>query len=186
MTKWEREMEFENRYYDTRKTLSHFYGKCVYRLYRWLGVVLLLFGGIQVATVVADIMGFFVEPLNAKTRLIFFDLGIIIMALGILLLCQHLITSGIAYRRMKKMGGGAVPETECRFGEEMSLAIGETKSVYSYTQVQRIVETREEYALMMNRHSGIRARKGDFVQGKEADFAQFLREKCPGTKWKRY
>lgn len=178
-------IEFENRYYETKKTLAHFYGKSVYKYYRWMGIVLLFFGGIQVITVVADTMGFFAEPLSSRARLFFFDLGIILMVLGILLLCQHLITARIAFRQMKKMGEGAAPHVVCKFGEDIHLAVGASNSVYSYSRIYRIVETKEEYALMVGRHAAIRARKGGFFQGEERDFPEFLRKRCPEVKWKR-
>lgn len=183
-------MEFKNRYQETKKTLAHFYKKCVYRYYRWLGIVLMFFGGIQVATVVADIMGFFAEPLNSKVRLFFFDLGIILIVLGILLLCQHLIVARVAFRQARKMGGGKAPETIIRFGEDIHLSMGSSRSIYRYEQIYRVMETEEEYALMIGRHTAIRARKGCFVSGEEslreeADFPEFIRERCPGVRWKR-
>lgn len=178
-------IEFENQYYETKKTLAHFYGKSVYKYYRWIGIVLLFFGGIQVIAVMADTMDFFAEPLSSEARLFFFDLGTILMVLGILLLCQHLITARIALRQMKKTGRRVAPQVVCRFGEDIHLAVGASNSVYSYSKIYGIIETREEYALMAGRHAAIRARKGCFSLGKEGDFPEFLRKRCPEAKWKR-
>lgn len=178
-------MEFENRYYETRKTLAHFYGKSVYKNFRWLGLILVFFGAIQIITVVADIMGAFQEPLKGIVRLFFFDLGIILVVLGLLLFWQHIITARVAYRQTKKMGGGIIPETVISMGEDIRLSIGTSKSVYGFGQIYRIVETKEEFALMLGKHMAVRARKGCFTQGDEGEFPAFLRERCPRAKWKR-
>ena len=178
-------MEFENRYYETKKTLAHFYGKCVYKYYRWLGILLMAMGGVQVITVAADIMGAFAQPLSGKVRLFFFDLGIILVVLGGMIVCQHILTAGGAYRQTKKMGGGVILETVYAFGDDIRLSMGTSQSVYEYSRIYKIIETKEEYALMMSRHVAVRARKGCFTQGEEGEFPGFLRERCPSAKWKR-
>ncbi|MEG0722224.1 MAG: hypothetical protein RR446_10830 [Lachnospiraceae bacterium] len=165
---------FENRYVETRKTLSHFYKTCVFNLYRKIGYVIIALGALELSLLFLGMAGVINFSFNGKFRVLFFDMGAIILIFGIMVCCYHIIVARVAYRQLKKMNQGTIPETVITFGEQITVG----KRSYDYRNVLRLVYTKEAYILMVGKMEGIVARKGCFTLGEEGDVAAFLKERC--------
>lgn len=187
-------MEFENRYKDTKVDVIRFYKKCVFSKYRMLGLFLVILGIIQIAIVLAISFGLVAGHLNKSMKILFFDMGACVLVFGVLLNMYHRIVGRIAFRKAEKGGGkGVVPTTVVTMADRIYCAwhsgIGEQKpkltGVYDYENVMLVIDSDREYALMVDKMSGIRLQKGSFTEGKEEDFRGFIRARCKNAHWKK-
>lgn len=159
-------MTFINRYTCTKKMLSDFYKTCVCKRYRITGLIIFLLGLVCII--------YFIYS-NEKTLII---LNIVALVLGLILMLYHLLMGSVAYKQGCKVHGGTMKESIVTFTDIVKLDEGKTSLTYEYNQFTKIYETKDFFALMLGKYTGVMVRKSSFEKGSEKEFGKFIREHC--------
>lgn len=83
------------------------------------------------------------------------------------------------YQQIQRSNGGSVPQTHIVFtDEDITLARGQSSSVFQYDEIVRTICLKSSYVLMLDQKRGILLDKQE-LSGSGRDFTHFLRQHCP-------
>lgn len=178
------EVIFENRYVESKPIVREFHKYCVSGKKRKAGMVFLLVG-IVVAIIMLLVQSNIIN-IPRRFQAILWEISIIFVFLGIIFSVYYRMTAAIAYRQDTKTMEGEIPEAIIQFTDEDVIIseLGKVKN-FHYRELGELTETRNLYAMMINKYAGIVVFKDGFTFGDPSKFKEFIDSKYNDTKpWK--
>ncbi|MBQ9951526.1 MAG: hypothetical protein IJO98_05230 [Clostridia bacterium] len=164
-------MQFENRYVSNEKIYGEYTRKVLFRGLDRMAMVIFVLAAMLFAFEWME-----GEQLEMSAMLMLFS-AVIILISG--------FTGRMAIRNMRKYHGGEIPESRIEFGEKMQLEEGATSTAVEYSKVTHVHNLKHSYVLRCGKAVAVIVAKGKFTVGSEAEFMNFIKEKCPNAKFKR-
>ena len=118
-----------------------------------------------------------------------FDSSAFLFPFGVALLFYPVILARVpvkkAYEQQKLLNGGKELEKMTRFSDRIDMvSSNKAEHNFAYSQVTQICETKNLLILKINRKVNLLLDKDGFTVGNLENFRYFIRESCPGVKYK--
>jgi len=171
-------MEYRAEYTNTKKTLAEFYKYTVCRLYKIIGIIVLVIAVLQMVGVIGGTLEIMNLSFSKKTLILLIIMGCAELLIGILLCKYHVIMGNTAMKQGIKNHGGIMPKTVLEMGDTIIMTEGKTKSQFKYEQISLVRETKNLFCLMLGKYIGIIVPKKNIVKGNEKEFGNWIKKKC--------
>lgn len=167
---------FENRYVETKPIVTEFHKYCVSGKKRKLGLISLLVGMLIIVIMMLVQVG--AISITQRYQVVLWEASIVFVFLGLVLSIYYRITASIAFRQDSKSMEGEIPEAIVQFTNEDVIIseLGKVKN-FHYRELGELVETKNLYAMMINKYAGIVVTKDGFTEGDPEDFKDFIESK---------
>ena len=80
-------------------------------------------------------------------------------------------------KNAKRLNNGKIEKTRVVFGDNITMDEGKAHLEFEYSQIEKIVETKNLIALIIGKNASILVSKEGFVKGTEEEFMKFINDK---------
>lgn len=100
----------------------------------------------------------------------------------ITLILFPIITVNDLMENSKRLNNGKIEKTIITFKDNIVMNEGKVHLEFEYQQIEKVIETKNIYALMISKQNAIIVLKDSFTKGKESDFVTFINNKINNSK----
>lgn len=161
-------MKFENRYISNEKIYCEYLRKVMFRQLRFAAMWLMA----------ASVLLLGLRLINGDS----IEIELIMILFSAMILVISELSGRQSLKHAKKFHNGQLPESRILFGDSVHLEEATMTMDLEYSKIKRIYLLKHSYVLQCGKALSLIAAKGRFVEGNEAAFLDFLKEKCPDAK----
>lgn len=162
----ENNMIFENRYYADTAVIKEYVKHIFCKWTRRMGITLMIISGMAFG--VSLFLDF--EMSDSALFLACFLGGLMIY------LYYYLVVKSLQ-KQSRNLHNGKLPEVSVKFGDVIEMSEGKVSMEIQYSQIVKVFETPNLYALMIGKNQSILVVKQGFTKGTEENFKEFITEK---------